>query len=390
MTIYRLAQLFLLSACFPLCIFSATESTNPIAGEAESEGFFTDFIDDEDGKFDLSDFLAKPSGFLLVPIIITEPAVGYGGGLAAVFLQPREEAGSAGWTRPNISGAAALKTENGTEALAGFDSRYWFDGKLRSQAFAMSSSVFLDFYTPDENSSKIDAIRYLLDVKGGQLGLEWHSPIDKVSFDLAFNYFEIDAKLDSNRTSPFLPGVSTTEFSSIVLGFEYDSLDNPFTPNEGYLAKTSYTINDESLGATDDFQKLKQTLIGYWTPGDSFVIGLKIEGQAIFGDYPFYAKPFVSLRGVPAVRYQGESVLFGELEIQYILNSRWRVLGFAGTGKSWDDDIFGQNDQSVYSGGAGFRYRLARKFGMDVGIDVAASKDEQVLYLTFGSAWARP
>ena len=47
------------------------------------------FFDAEDGQFDLSYFLENPRGFLPIPIIVTEPAVGYGGGLAGMFLRPR-------------------------------------------------------------------------------------------------------------------------------------------------------------------------------------------------------------------------------------------------------------------------------------------------------------
>jgi hypothetical protein len=58
-----------------------------------SEGTFTDslssrFIDPEDGQLDTSDWLLDKRGFLPVPIIVTEPAVGYGGGAAILFFHP--------------------------------------------------------------------------------------------------------------------------------------------------------------------------------------------------------------------------------------------------------------------------------------------------------------
>ena len=43
-----------------------------------SSWFRDTLIDPEDGMLDASDYLASASGFLPVPIIITEPAVGYG------------------------------------------------------------------------------------------------------------------------------------------------------------------------------------------------------------------------------------------------------------------------------------------------------------------------
>ncbi len=44
------------------------------------------FIDPDDGMFDVSHLLAEKKGFFPVPIIITESAVGYGGGAALIFL----------------------------------------------------------------------------------------------------------------------------------------------------------------------------------------------------------------------------------------------------------------------------------------------------------------
>ena len=41
------------------------------------------------GQFDLSYFLENPRGFLPIPTVVTEPAVGYGGGSADMFLRPR-------------------------------------------------------------------------------------------------------------------------------------------------------------------------------------------------------------------------------------------------------------------------------------------------------------
>src|SRR5689334_21721814 len=41
-----------------------------------------------DGKFDTTKFLASRGGFLPVPLVVTEPAIGFGGGLGAIFFRP--------------------------------------------------------------------------------------------------------------------------------------------------------------------------------------------------------------------------------------------------------------------------------------------------------------
>src|SRR5688572_11650141 len=88
------------------------------AGHAFMEGF----IDQEDGHLDMSDWMVNRKGFLPVPIVITEPAVGYGGGLALMFVrnsirESAEKAKETGhMTPPDVLGVGAAATENGTHA----------------------------------------------------------------------------------------------------------------------------------------------------------------------------------------------------------------------------------------------------------------------------------
>ena len=49
--------------------------------------FLKRFTNPGDGMFDVSEFVIDHKGSLAVPIIITEPAVGYGGGAALVFVR---------------------------------------------------------------------------------------------------------------------------------------------------------------------------------------------------------------------------------------------------------------------------------------------------------------
>ena len=60
----------------------ATEQTG-----AEKTGFWAQMKDPEDGKFDVSQYLLDNLvGFLPIPLIITEPAVENGLGLAGAFF----------------------------------------------------------------------------------------------------------------------------------------------------------------------------------------------------------------------------------------------------------------------------------------------------------------
>ncbi len=60
--------------------------------EADAESFWSQFVDLDDGRFDVSKFLADNAyGFLPLPIIITDPAVDGGLGAVGLFFHESEE-----------------------------------------------------------------------------------------------------------------------------------------------------------------------------------------------------------------------------------------------------------------------------------------------------------
>jgi hypothetical protein len=93
------------------------------------------------------------------------------------------------------------------------------------------------------------------------------------------------------------------------------------------------------------------------------------------------------MRGIPAMRYQGESVAVAETEARWAFHKRISAVGFIGIGKaakSWGDI----NDASSrVAKGLGIRYNAARKLGMHLGVDVAKGFEDTYWYLTMGSAW---
>ena len=68
-------------------------TTQPATTEPAPAKPTSKFRDPEDGQIDLGRFLATPKKFLPIPLVITEPAVGYGGGLAGMFVRTRKQAG---------------------------------------------------------------------------------------------------------------------------------------------------------------------------------------------------------------------------------------------------------------------------------------------------------
>lgn len=119
-------------------------------------------------------------------------------------------------------------------------------------------------------------------------------------------------------------------------------------------------------------------------------LGVRGEATGTFGDTPFYLRPFIYQRGVPAMRYQGDEMAQIETEIRWQFWKRFSAVGFAGAGQTWAGSSGQNRSDQAAAGGAGFRYELARTYGLHAGVDFAYGPDGKAFYIQFGSAWVRP
>ena len=132
-------------------------------------GWFADTMTDPlDGKMDASKFLAEEKGFLPVPIIITEPAVGYGLGIAGVFFhdplagktepgkefEPNPDA-DGNLKPPSVSALFAGYTENDTWFAGGMHRGIWKDDNLRYTGVLVEANVNMKFYGLDSGNGNL-------------------------------------------------------------------------------------------------------------------------------------------------------------------------------------------------------------------------------------------
>src|SRR5205809_2451796 len=110
--------------------------------------------DSLDAAFDLSDYLIEANGFVPVPIIITEPAVGgFGAGLVPIFFKkkPPYIDSAKGKTTvtpiaPDLTGGAAAYTVNKTWLLAAFRSGTLVKSRIKYVIGGGYANVNMSFY----------------------------------------------------------------------------------------------------------------------------------------------------------------------------------------------------------------------------------------------------
>ena len=356
-----------------------------------SRGRMARFFDPEDGQLDISRMLEDPKGFLPIPLIVTEPAVGYGGGVVGMFLRPRKEAGDEGWARPDISAVGGLLTQNGTWGAFAGDSSRWLDGRLKTLAGGGTGRVNLDFYGLGGQASFDQGVRYSLNFSAAIVQANWQlAPKSPWSLGMRYVYADVDPTLREQPAFPNLADTLRVKVSAPTAIVEYDSLDNVFTPTRGVYAETSYLASRKALGATDDFERFEQVLIGWWPASADVTLGARGNYARSSAGTPFFLRPFIQLRGVPAMRFQGQQVGVAEVEARWQFYGRWSVVAFGGAGTARSERNDFSLTQNVGSGGLGFRYELARKFGLHAGIDIAHSPGTTAFYIQVGNAWFRP
>lgn len=107
-----------------------------------------------------------------------------------------------------------------------------------------------------------------------------------------------------------------------------------------------------------------------------------------FGDVPLCTQPFVDLRGVPTTQYQSKNTILIEAEWFFNVSKRWYVIVFEGVGNAFNDFCEFGNSTHVFNYGFGMRYKLAKKYGILLGIDFAwKSNNEFAFHLVSGSSW---
>ena len=372
-----------------LAVLLAAALGGGVTGPACAGTWSERFIDRQDGAFDASDHLLEHRGALPVPIIVTEPAVGAGGGVGLLYFREsisgaREKSLARGerMSVPDIGGVAAFKTSNGSQGVAGGYFGTLHGDRFRYLGALAKVDLNLDYYGLRGTPRRFALDAPLIVAQGlARLGeSDWFA---------GARYLHLDASARFERDTP--AEIALPELESRIgrasLVVDYDSRDNIFTPSRGSYLEVDLGVARPGLGGSSSFESLFARGFTYLPFGKAVVLGLRGDGKFTRGQVPFYAQPFVMLRGVPAMRYQGRNALVAEGELRYNLDPRWAFVGFAGTGKAYGDAVPFADAETVGAGGVGMRYLIARKLGLYAGIDIARGPEDTVVYVQVGSAW---
>lgn len=355
-----------------------------------SENWMSDtFIDPTDGQFDVSNWLLEKQGFLPTPIIITEPAVGYGGGLALSYFH--EKLGNEEGVPPSVSAVFGGGTENGTWFGGAGHLGIWDDDNIRYMGGIGVGDIKMKYYgLPNIVSGQRNGIDFETKLFGTAHKLQFR--IKDTNFFTSIGMTYSDTENLFKLQLPSYPDIiPEKEFDiqsvAVQTSLIYDSRDNLFSPSSGFSGEIEGMFFEDAIGSDDTFQRYSAKAIYYQPISNNFVLGIRTQGETVQGDAPFFSYPFIDMRGVKAMEFQGDSVVLGELELSWKINPRWSLIGFAGAGRTFQSSEL-YDTENVYSKGFGFRYLGAKKLGLQMGLDVAFGPEDTAFYLQVGSSWS--
>lgn len=343
-----------------------------------------------DGKFDFSNFLLNPSGFFPVPQIISEPALGgFGLLIAPVFIHPNKHQVPGKYTPPNITAALGGLTVNKSWFVGGVRVASLPRHKLRYRVGGGYASVHLDFYREIGQQGERQFTFHFKSVPiFGSIMKEVGNSDFYVGIEYLFLKSNVSPEFEYDDLPEFVTNLSLDNIqSSPGIVVQWDRRDNVFTPNKGFVINSDYRVNADWTGSDFNYQNFNISAFKFFQTTPDWVSGFRVETQQQFDNAPFYARPGINMRGVPAARYQGTSTYLLETEQRIDFSLRWSGVVFGGLAKAIPVNRTFSDATTVYNYGVGMRYLIARMFGIRAGVDIAASNDDWGYYIVFGSAW---
>lgn len=390
---------------------------------ANADSFFDKYMfDPDDGMLDASRYLSEvPLGFLPVPTIITEPATGNGLAIMGVFFHESEDQKKQRINKgkndkkknfvlpSNISLVGAGATANGSKGLGFGHMGFWLKDTVRYKGYVLYPDFNLDFYSlggtelPKPIELNITGPVALQELKARLGKSKWfvggRQVYRKVETSLAnsvdLNYLPNDGLNDrvNDKINNYLDThIDKTDVTSgLGLMAEYDSRNNPMNPEEGYDYQLHITRFDQRIGSDVDYMSYHFEGLNYWKISKKFLFALRLQYDGVNANddvtLPSYVPPSVDLRGVPAIRYQGNKVAVSEIEFTYKYSYRWKFNAFTGIGRAAQNFSDLSSAESVHNYGVGFRYLIAKRYGFNMGTDLAKGPEDTVLYIQAGSTW---
>lgn len=335
--------------------------------------------------------------FVPLPIFITEPAIGEGLGAGLVYFhanQPDERPklttgkelkriGRRSKPPPTASGVFAAYTNNDTWGAGFGHARTWSEDTYRFVGAIAALNVNATVFAAD--------IPFDFNIEGNLIFSSIKRRIAGSNVFFGLSVSSLDADVTFNIGGGEFPPAELFDFdfqtNGMAMSLLYDARDDTMMPSTGLMVDLTGWWYDDTIGSDFDYSSYSFKIHSFHQLAKKFVLGLRFEATTVNGDPPFFAVPFVSLRGIPALRYQGESAGVFEVEGRYTFAERWAAIAFLGAGYTDEIKPIFDTDNDIRAGGVGIRYKALSSQNVWLGLDLAWGPEDDAWYIQMGHPW---
>lgn len=335
--------------------------------------------------------------FLVLPIVITEPAIGEGLGAGLVYFHAKNEGDAPtvmnGKTMvrtsrkstppPTVTGVLGFYTSNDTNGVGIGHMRSMKDDKYRLTGVLADMTVNSSIFFLD--------IPFDFKIEGNLAFASLKRRTGDSNVFLGLSMMVLDADVLFALGPSDVPPVPLLNFDMTNVGVAgtvtWDRRDNSTMPEKGQLIDFSVWRYDDAIGSDFEYTSARLKALSFHALSKKFTLGLRFDASTVSGDPPFFAVPFVSLRGIPALRFQADTAGVVEIEGRYKFADRWSGVVFAGAGFTDVKKSELDTNESMNAYGAGFRFKALKAQNVWIGLDVAQGPEETAWYFQVGQGW---
>ena len=282
----------------------------------------------------------------------------------------------------SISGLMGIYTTNQTWFAIAFSKLYLMEDQWRITLGAGIGTANSQFLSGGGTSNFVD-----YQTGADFFKLEIQRKIGKGIY-VGANY--IYSKFNNNFAFE-TPVEQEVKLNGIGFVFLHDSRDNVYYPTNGQKLNFRYTQYPSFMGNEEESSKIKIKYTKFIKSNrDGDVIALRGFGGFGLGAVPFnnlLVVQGIDLRGYSLGRYRGKQLLTLQGEYRYNFKGKMGLVGFAGLGTIYGSNIESNDGKILPSVGVGYRYTVFPKNKMNVGLDVAAGKEDWGIYFRIGEAF---
>jgi hypothetical protein len=334
----------------------------------------------------------RRGSIVAAPIPLSSPAIGSGVVLAGGYIFPLQKSDTV--SQPSTVGAAVLITDNGSRAL-GLGGEFYAKGDTyHVTTLYFRGNINYDFYGTGTVSG--DSGNKLPLKQTGELfladflyRLRWKFSVGP-RFMSGNSNITLRSEDESGVTPPSDVGLQT---KLTALGFHVnrDTRPNRFYPERGTWFDFTSMFFSDALGSKYSFESYRITFNYYHGFGSRQVLAYNLYSCATAGGAPFYGECIYGtnneLRGYVAGRYIDSNMLATQAEYRLELPWRFGMVVFGGVGEVAPSLGEFQSDHLLPAGGGGLRFKISKKYNLNVRLDLAQGKDGHTFSMGIGEAF---